>query len=145
MSDVGTAYTTLRSVFSTLSGAVWSDRAYADQIPVTQQNNIVRPYCVYAYAAGGDMSQIIPADPNLVFAIKCVADTLADAMAGEEQIRTALDDHGAFDRTRDVVGDLAWIIKTISRERKIHYVENVKGAVQIYHAGAYYRLIMEKR
>lgn len=145
MSDVGTAYTILRSVLSTLTGAIWAGRAYADQVPVMQQNNIVRPYVVYAYAAGGDQNAIIQPDPNLVFTVKCVGDDLADALTGDEQIRIALDDHGAIDRVRDIVGDTVYIIKTITRERHIHYVENVKGAVQIYHAGAYYRLMMEKR
>lgn len=144
MSDLGTAYTALRTVLSTATSAVWSNRAYADQVPYSV-TTIVRPYAVYAYTAGGDVNAIVQSDPNLVFTVKCVADDLATALTGDEQIKALLDDHGALDRVKDIFGDTAYIIKTITRERRIHYVENVKGAVQIYHDGAYYRLIMEKR
>src|SRR5258708_37284194 len=142
MSELGTAYAACYAALFAATTAVWAGRAYADQAPVT----VVRPYVTYAFAAGGDTSAIIRPDPNLLILIKCVADTLALAFQGDEQVRNLLDDHGELERIRNVGGDGEYILQTISREMRIHYVENVQGgAAQIYHSGARYRFILGRR
>lgn len=148
MSDLGALYAALRTVLTdtTSTTPIWAARAYADQVPAsTPTTPIARPYVVYSFAGGGDDGQNTKPDPNILVDVMCVADDFATANTGAEQIRQRLDDRGEQEPTHSMVGDSTYTIKTMTQERRLHFVEQVSGATQIYHSGARYRAIMEKR
>lgn len=145
MSDLAAVY----AAFQTALGdgtASWGVQAWAEFVPKSVSGTpISRPYVIYSYQGGGDRNRILKSDPNLIIAVKCVADTLDAALAGVEEIKVRLDDHGEMDAIRTVLGDNKYGIKTISHELRIHFVESVQGATQIYHSGGQYRVQMERR
>ena len=147
MSDLGVLYTALRTALLDTSQGVpsWVDRAYADQAPPSVPGTqIVRPYVVYGYSAGGDESFLLKSDPNLLIDVIAVANTTTLAVQCAQEIKDRLDDQGSQDRKHSIFGDGSYYINTITCETRIHFVEQVdKGASQLFHSGNRYRVLME--
>ncbi len=146
--DLSTLYTGIRTaLIATVPAAPsWGTKAFADFAPKNADGTVAvtRPYVVYGYSGGGDESFALKADPNMVVDVICVADSLAAALTGEEEIRQRIDDGGEQEAGR-VAGNGQWTVKTVTRETRIHLVEQVSGTTQIYHSGARYRVRLEKR
>ncbi len=146
--DLSTAYTGIKAalVSTVLTTPSWGLQAYADFAPRNTSGavSVVPPYVVFGFSGGGDGSNILRADPELLIDVISVTDTLGAALIAEEEIRARLDDAGEHEQRR-VAGDTFWVIRTVTREMRIHFVEQVSGATQKYHSGSRYRLEMEKR
>ncbi len=147
--DLSTLYTGIRTaLIATVPAAPsWGTKAFADFAPKNADGTVAvtRPYVVYGYSGGGDESFALKADPNVVIDAICVADSLAAALSGAQEIRERLDDSGEQDLKHTVGGDATWHITTVTQELRIHLVEQVSGTTQIYHSGARYRVRLEKR
>jgi len=137
--SVGALYEALRG---TLDGAgVWGERCYADAAPA----GVARPYVVWFVAGGGEANERVDrADAAYTVTVKCVADTLAAALVGAEQVHEALNDTGAQDRRAGLVQPAnGWTISTVTAGRAVHLVERFEGAQAIYHDGYQFDVRME--
>lgn len=105
-----------------------------------------RPYYLVYFLGGGERNQRPVSDANLLFGVKCVADTLYGAMQGAALLSAALNDKGTQDvRTGALNAGPDWEITTSTQELDISLVESTaQGAEQLYHAGFQLRLIMEE-
>lgn len=131
-----------RVLFDTLKNAspLWAERVYPDRAPA----EIVRPYVTWNYVAGGEINMVRRGDAEFVVTVKCVADTMADAMLGARLIGQLLNDKGQQDATPAPISAVGWILQTITQEKRIHLVEAWEGAVPIYHGGHDYRIRLEE-
>lgn len=121
---------------------VWSDRVYFDSVPPTA----IRPYIVYNFVGGGEVNAIRPNDMNIAYLVKIVAESFAEAAAGEAEIANRLNNRGAQDTTAGaLVGDQFWDISAITRENSFSVSEYLSETTRVYHLGAYYRVIMESK
>lgn len=119
---------------------IWADRAYADIAPA----GVTRPYVVWFAVSGGrDLVRQDVQSASYVVTVKCVADTLALSLAGQEAIRAVLDDNGTQDRRNTLVQPTGWRVHTITADRAVHVVERFEGAQAIYHDGYQYSVVME--
>ena len=123
-----------------LSGDVWGDRAYPDVVPA----GVVRPYVVWFWVSGGEDNNRQIQDASFVFTVKCVANTMAESLAGAQRISELLNDHGTQDDSAlpDVSPD--WEITTVTQDRAVHLVEYQDGE-PIYHDGNQYLIVMEAK
>ena len=144
-SDVGAVYAAYRTAL-TDGAALWGTKAYADDVPRNTSGGVAvtRPYVIYSFAGGGDASDINQPDPDLLVDVIGVADNVADALLMAQQIRERLDDHGELDATM-LAGSSTYMLKTITHEMRIHFIERALGTLPIFHSGGRYRNILEKR
>jgi len=131
--------TTLR--LDAVSGRVWGDRVYTDHVPA----NTEYPYVWVFWSGGGELNWLRARAASLMLTVQCVSLSLAEALAGAEQIAQALNDHGAQDDSADHLnGGPYWSILTVTEEDTIHLYAPYAGAIPIYQHGARYRYIMEE-
>lgn len=135
-SDLQAAYTALYTLLAD-GGEAWGTRAYPDIAPA----GTAYPYVVYYWLAGGETNRFLRAESSLVIGVKCVSNTLQEAMEGAARIEALLND---IERKGGLSGGEDWQIASVSREGLIHLSEVVDGG-RIYHHGARYRFNLEAK
>lgn len=135
-SDLQAAYAALYTLLADGSEA-WGTRAYPDIAPA----GTAYPYLVYYWLGGGETNRFLRAESSLVLGVKCVSNTLSEAMAGAARIEALLND---AERKSGLSGGEDWLIANVSREGLIHFVETPDGA-RVHHEGARYRFALEAK
>lgn len=123
----------------TATTELWGPRAYPDFVPATIQ----RPYVVFFWSGGGEANTILRPDAEYLISIKCVADTLAQAMTGAGRIGTLFNDADLSSATA-LNGGAEWEIVNATQERAVHLLETIDGR-QIYHDGHQFRFYMNAK
>lgn len=116
---------------------LWGDRAYPDLAP----EGSGRPFVLYAWAAGGELNQLVKQDAEIVLTVVCAANTLAQAFTAAGRISALLDD-ADISSTLALDGGAAWQILSVNQEQIVHLVERVDGA-WVYREGHRFRFRME--
>jgi hypothetical protein len=117
----------------------WADRAYPDMAAA----NTPYPYVDFAWAAGGEVNELIRPDAVIVLMVSAWADTQAESFLCAGRISDLLNDADiSSDKAMD--GGADWLIINSSQEQAIHSVELVDG-VWKYRDGARYRVRMEAK
>lgn len=135
-SDLQAAYSALYTLLAAGS-ETWASRAYPDIAPA----GTAYPYAIYYWLGGGETNRFIRPESSLLIGVKCVSNTLSEAMQGAARIEALLND---VERKGGLSGGDDWQIANVSREGLIHLVETPDGA-RVYHEGARYRFNMEAK
>ena len=128
------------------ANALWGSKVFSEQA----EENMQRPYVVMIMAGAASPTYTVKPDMNVRLIVKCVADTMVEAIQGAEAISQALDDRGSQDApwqtTKTLVdGGADWTILTITELEGFHINENVDNVRGVYHAGAAYRFVMQRK
>ncbi len=119
---------------------VWAQRARAS---VTKAKTLY-PYVIYFYAGGGAWNATTGRDAQYSIGVKCVTPKMSVAMTGAERISVLLDNKGKQDDPNDFVfGSADWDILTITEEETIYLAETPPNTDEVYHIGAFYRVVLE--
>ena len=131
----------LQALFEVLASKLGSS-AY----PSSVDADVARPYTVFSWAGGGrERMRVRAKNARYTISVKRVADTLEEALAGNETISAALDDSGSQDYDPRLPSHPDWEITTGTEDREIFLEEAFEGAVHIYHSGHQYVFTMERR
>lgn len=120
--------------------ALWASRAYLGIAPA----QVPMPFVVYSILDAIEESRINAPDPLISVQVKCLSDQAAVALNGAEQIINLLSNQGAQDTGKAVSGDSTWQISTITVDEHVLLLEQFVNAVDIWHAGAIFRVRMYK-
>lgn len=121
---------------SLCDGKVYPDLAPAQDTP--------RPYIVFAYLpGGGNADRRRKRNETLTLEVCMVADSLAEAFAGAEQIETLLVDHGS-QLASPLPAHTDWDITTVRQDQLVHLVEVWNGQ-PMYKTGHHYIFTLEAR
>lgn len=138
MTALGALYEVL---YQTLAGDIWGERVRSDFIESVK----VRPYVVYFWSGGGnELMRTGRQSARLVLTVKCVADSLVDAMIGAARLEELLDGQGSQESS-GLVTDSAWDVLTVTQGRAVHLVERYEGVQAVYHEGHQYEFFMETK
>lgn len=128
------------TIYTGLVGDVeCGDRAYPDMIPA----NVQRPYFTWFFVAGGEENAVKHQDAIITVTIKCVAETLPQALRGAGRISETFNDRGGQE-CGNVTGIGEWQILTVTQGRRVHLVETFENARPIYHSGHQFEFVMER-
>jgi hypothetical protein len=122
---------------------LWGVRVQAADIV---SSTVVRPYIHYFPAS--DMqpaSNPYHKKAELVYSIKGVSESKADALAIREAINTLMDDSGDQDINSRLPYHAGWRVTTVSTDRAIWLQEYPAAGQTLFHAGHQYRITMERR
>lgn len=136
------AYEVLYARFNNAS-PLWGTRVQ----PLTAASSqLVRPYVVF-FEASNQQRQTSPSHKMAEFlvSVKGVTEKFADALTIEQLITERLDDSGDQDLNPRLPYNAGWRILTVTEQRSIWLEEKFSGAMDIYHAGHQYLLVMERR
>ena len=125
--DIDAALYTKLTNDAALAGLVGT-KVYYGQAP----QGTARPYVIFAPAGGGEVNATKRRMINEVYRVEFVANTKAEAVAGDSAISGAL-----HEQELSISG---WDVYDVQRESKYAPpVENLEG-VQVWRRGAYYRI-----
>jgi len=127
-----TLYTSVQNALKTHGDA------YAEFAPIGAS----RPFFVYFLASGNDTRTTPKNRQIMTLTVKCVADTLGEALTGASALDGVLANGGIFNRGV-IVGDGDWAICTIIRNGTVNLVEFDEQVKPIYHSGYSYEIVME--
>lgn len=133
-----------RAVANKLMNAspIWTGRVYPDDV----DQDVVRPYVVFAYTAGGEANEVGRPDADYLLTVKVVADTQQLAMDGSARLAWLLNDQGVQDHPETPLnGGDDWEVITSTVERRVHIKDRFSGTKPIFHDGHQIRFKMEAR
>lgn len=138
MSEIGAVYQILR-------GTLVGDAAWGEVYPERVPPGVTRPYVVIIYSGGGrEQWRTDKKNAGVLVTVKCVANTAAEAIAGQTRIEALLDAQGS--QEGDGLADHAtWDVLTVTISTAVAMVEAFEGVDEIYHYGHQYRLEMETK
>jgi len=128
----------------------WGHEVYPDAAP----SWAVRPLVIFNRVAGGDTNRIAYESDRFMIDVKCIADGengYINAVAGAAMISELLKDNGYQDIDDDgnngtVAGDDVYLIKTITREARIHELDDLeKVGEYVFYSGHTFTIEMEER
>ncbi len=126
-----------QGIYSKLTGqaslitALGGTLIYSGQAP----QNPGAKYCVFQWQGGGDANESPTRMRSLLYTVRGVATTKANALS----IDSAIDD-ALHNQTLTVTG---WTNIWLARETDINFIEPDAGGVNRYHAGGIYRVIID--
>lgn len=140
MSDaLGTVFKAVKARLDN-ANALWDNRVHLDYAPA----GVARPYVVYQVSASADANARKQIETNrAVVTVKCVAETMGEAITGASAIRALFADAGAQGGGA-VSGDASYQISTITTGTRIHIPEQTPDGKQIYHAGYDFTFYVER-
>lgn len=135
MSNVISALET--GLYNKLAGASGLITALGGTIIYNKQAPQPTPakYCIFQWQGGGDLNESPTRMRELLYTVRGVATTQANALTIDGAIDDAL-----HKQTLTVSG---WTNIKCMRETDINFIEQDAGGVNRYHAGAIYRIIID--
>lgn len=114
--------------------------------PTTVPEDVARPYIQLFWAGGGNdlVGQTVDC-ASYTISVKCVADELEAALAGNANITAALNNAGDQDVNARLASHPDWRIQTVTEGREFFIEEAFEGAQQIYHSGHQYAVTLQRR
>ena len=131
---IRTLYTSVKNALNAIDG----HEAFAEFAPIGAE----RPYIVFFLASGSDTRTNPKNRQMMTLTVKCVANTLSEALTGASALDGILANGGLFNRG-GIVGDGDWAICTIIRNGTVNLVEFDEQVKPIYHSGYSYEIVME--
>lgn len=124
---------------------LWLDRVFKDIPPMTREGQlaVARPYVVCNVAGGGLTGVLALPSGIFLWQVKTVANTQEDAYTCKGRISDLLAD-ADFQTAKQMDGGTDWNILSVKEERVIDFTEMVDGN-WIYHAGAVFRVFMQRK
>lgn len=128
-------YRTIRATLTASQSEIWGQNAYLGQVPANSPS-IERPVAIYANMTFAEANQVKAHDASGIFMVKCIADSIEEALAGAARISELLNDRGVQDTlTSPLDAGSVWDILTITQGLSISYIENISNTQQVYHEG----------
>lgn len=120
---------------------IWSSRVYRAQAPA----NSARPYLIYIFSSGLKPQLTPNTDAELLITIKVVAADALTSERGAARVAELFDNLGQ-NRAATLDCGLDWALIHSQLTRYISLIENVdNGATQLYHDGATFRFLLERK
>lgn len=109
------------------------------------QNQVSIPYCAYYVNAQTRVLSVPRRNhQRIVVGVRAAANTLAAALAMQEQISELLHNSGSQDVDPRLPSHAEWHILTVTEERALNLLPvRVEGSIETYHAGYLYGVMME--
>lgn len=124
-------------------GGVWGARVEPLALATA---GMEKPCLLFFFVSGGrELSVPTRNSARLGLTVKCVADTLADALAGQAQISAALHNAGLQDVNPRLPSHAAWDVLTVTEQEAVWLEEVFEGTQRIYHVGYQYDFLLEKK
>lgn len=122
---------------------LWGVRVQAADIV---GSTVVRPYVHYFPASNMQpASNPYHKKAEMVYSIKGVAESKADALAIQEAINGLMDDSGDQNINPRLPYHAGWRVTIVSTDRAIWLQEYPAAGKTLWHAGHQYRILMERR
>lgn len=108
--------------------------------------SLVKPYVVF-FEASNQRRLSTPSAKmaEILLSIKGVTNVFGDALTMQQLITERMDDSGDQDINPRLPYNVGWRILTVTEQRSIWLEEKFSGALDIYHAGHQYLIVMERR
>lgn len=125
------------------ASTIWMTRVEPMMVATT---GLQKP-CLLFFAASGGRELSVPSRNSARFSVtvKCVAETMQQAVDGQAAISAALHNAGAQDINPRLPSHAEWQILTVTEDREVWIEETFENAQRVYHAGYQYDILMERR